>query len=175
MNYNKLLNNLKKLKLDKMYNYLPQYLDEINKQQIPFVDTLYTLTEKEIDFKDEKTSANNILGAHFPFNKTLDDFDFDFQPSINRTEIFDLATLRFLTEKKNVVFVGTSGVGKTHLSVALGVEAAKKRFSTYFITCHELIDKLSLANKENKFSKTLKKFCRYDLLIIDEVWLFACR
>ena len=86
-----------------------------------------------------------------------------------------IATLIFLTEKKNVVFVGTSGVGKTHLSVALGVEAAKKRFSTYFITCHELIDKLSLANKENKFSKTLKKFCRYDLLIIDEVRLFACR
>lgn len=169
MIYNKLLNNLEKLKLDKMHDFLPQYLDEINKNDISFVDALYELTEKEIAFKADRASMFNIKTAHFPFQRTFDEFDFDFQPSINKKEILDLSTLRFLEEKKNVVFVGSPGVGKTHLSVSIGIEAAQKRISTYFISCHDLISKLSLAHKENRFEDVLKNFCKYRLLIIDEV------
>lgn len=169
MNYNKLLSNLKQLKLDKMHDYLPQYLDEINRKDIPFVEGLYELTEKELEFQADRASLYNIKVAHFPFNRSLEEFDFDFQPSINKKEIMDLGTLRFIEEKKNIVFVGSSGVGKTHLSVAIGTEAAKKRISTYFISCHDLIAKLSLAHKENRFTNVLKQFCKYKLLIIDEV------
>lgn len=169
MNYNKLLNNLEKLKLDKMHDYLPQYLDEINRKDIPFAEALYELTEKELEFKADRASLYNIKVAHFPFNRSLEEFDFDFQPSINKKEVLDLSTLRFIEEKKNIVFVGSSGVGKTHLSVAIGTEAAKKRISTYFISCHDLIAKLSLAHKENRFTNVLKQFCKYKLLIIDEV------
>lgn len=169
MTYNKLLNNLEKLKLDKMREYLPNFIDEINKRDISFIDGLYELTEKEIDFKADRASQFNIKVAHFPFNRTLEEFDFDFQPSINKKEIMDMATLRFIEEKKNIVFVGSPGVGKTHLSVAIGTEAAKKRVSTYFISCHDLITKLSLAHKENRFADVLKTFCKYKLLIIDEV------
>ena len=171
MIYNKLLNNLEKLKLDKMHEFLPQYLNEINKNDIPFVDALYELTEKEIAFKADRASMFNIKTAHFPFQRTFEEFDFDFQPSINKKEILDLGTLRFLEEKKNVVFVGSPGVGKTHLSVSIGIEAAKKRISTYFISCHDLISKLSLAHKENRFEDVLKNFCKYRLLIIDALWI----
>lgn len=169
MIYNNLIDNLEKLKLYKMSEYLPNYIDEINKKDIPFLDALYKLTEKEIEGRADRASLYNIKVAHFPFNRTLDEFDFDFQPSINKKEIMDLSTLRFLEEKKNIVFVGSPGVGKTHLSVAIGTEAAKKRVSTYFISCHDLISKLTLAYKENRFENVLKTFCKYKLLIIDEV------
>ena len=152
-----------------MDEYLNNYkkVDEISRKEIPFVEALYELTEKELEFQANRASLYNIKVTHFPFNRSQEEFDF--QPSINKKEIMDLGTLRFIEEKKNVVFVGSSGVGKTHLSVAIGTEAAKKRISTYFISCHDLIAKLSLAHKENRFTNVLKQFCKYKLLIIDEV------
>ena len=70
--------------------------------------------------------------AHFPYIKEIKDFDFDYQPSINKDVINDLATLRFIEEKKNVLFMGNPGVGKTHLATALGIEAAKKKLSLFY-------------------------------------------
>jgi len=169
MIYNKVINNLKDLKLDNMSTYLSTYLDEINKDNISFLDALLTLTEKEIQFKEKRASEMNIKIAGFPFLRTLDEFDFDFQPSINKKEVLDLATLRFIEEKKNVLMVGSSGVGKSHLATAVGVAAAKKRVSTYFITCHDLITKLTKAHNENRLQAVLKNLSRYKLLIIDEI------
>lgn len=75
----------------------------------------------------------------FPYRKTLEQFDFDFQPSINKEQIMELATMRFVENKENVVFLGTPGVGKTHLAVSLGMIAAQHRYSTYYINCYNLI------------------------------------
>lgn len=169
MIYKEVIQNLEKLKLDKMKNYLPTYLDEINKQEIPFLDALYSLTEKEIEFKQQRASEFNIRVANFPFVRTLEGFDFEFQPNINKREVMDLATLRFIEEKKNVLLVGSSGVGKTHIATAIGIEAAKKRVSTYFITCHDLITKLNIAYNENRLKDALKTYNKYKLLIIDEI------
>lgn len=169
MIYNQVINNLQKLKLDKMSSYLSTYLDEINKDNISFLDALLNLTQKEIEFKEQRASEFNIKVAGFPFIRTLDEFDFDFQPSINKKEILDLATLRFIEEKKNVLFVGSSGVGKTHIATSIGIEAAKKRVSTYFISCHDLITKLNIAHQENRLKDALKTFNKYKLLIIDEI------
>ena len=127
MIYNKVINNLQKLKLDKMSSYLSTYLDKINKNNISFIDALYELTQKEIEFKEQRASEFNIKVAGFPFIRTLEEFDFNFQPSINKNEIIDLQTLRFVEERKNVILVGSSGVGKTHIATALGIEAAKKK------------------------------------------------
>jgi len=103
------------------------------------------------------------------FVKEKKDFDFDYQPSINKNVITDLATLRFIEEKKNVLFMGNPGVGKTHLATALGIEAAKKRNSVYFISCNDLITNLSNAFKENRLESKIKFYCKYRLLIIDEI------
>lgn len=168
-NYNKLLNNLELLKMDKIRNYLPNYLETIASQDISFIDAMLDLTEKEIAFKNERASKIQIAVSAFPFEKGLTDFDFTYQPSINKKQIYDLSTLRFLENKENILFYGSSGVGKTHLAVSLGIEAAKKRHITYFIPCHDLIIQLNKAHSENRLESKLKHYAKYKILIIDEI------
>ena len=105
----------------------------------------------------------------FPIKKTLDDFDFSFQPSIDKRQIDELATMRFLENGENVVFLGPPGVGKTHLASALGLVAAQHRFSTYYINCHQLIEQLKKAHFENRLPDKLKVLAKYRMLIIDEI------
>lgn len=169
INYNKLMNNLETLKLEKIVNYLPNYLKSIEGQDVPLIDTLFELTQKEIEFRDERAGKLQVLISAFPFEKEIKDFDFNYQPSINKSKILDLQTLRFLENNENILFVGTSGVGKTHLATAIGIAAAKKRYSVYFIQCHELILQLKKAHAENRLEQKLKHYCKYALLIIDEI------
>lgn len=168
-NYNKLINNLEELKLEKFRSYIPSYLEEIAKKEIPFTEALLKLTEKELDFRNERASKIQISVSAFPFEKTLLDFDFDFQPSINKTQLLDFESLRFLENKENILFFGTSGVGKTHLAVSIGIAAARNRYMTYFISCHDLITQLNKAHAENRLEAKLKHFAKYRLLIIDEI------
>ena len=121
MIYNQVISNLQKLKLDKMCTCLSTYLTEIDKKNISFLDALFYLTQKEIEFKEQRASEFNIRIAGFPFIRTLEEFDFDFQPSINKNEISDLATVKFIEEKKNILFLGPSCVGKTHLATSIGI------------------------------------------------------
>jgi len=167
--YNKVLNNLEKLNLEKMRSYLPNYLDIIKEKDISLIDSLYELTSKEIEFKDKRASIANVKVAGFPFEKELEDFDFLFQPSINKAQIMDLATLRFIENGQNVLFLGSSGVGKTHLATAIGVKAAQSRYSTYFISCNDLIMKLNKAHIENRLDAQLRHYLKYKVLVIDEI------
>lgn len=167
--YNRLLNNLETLKLDKIRSYLPAYLDTAVKEGIPLVDALVHLTEQEIAHKDRIASKMQISMAGFPFQKTLEDYDFTFQNSVDKKQIQDLATLRFLEQKENLVFYGTPGVGKTHLATAIGMKAAAKRYQTYFISCNDLILNLKKASLENRLEARIRHYAKYRLLIIDEV------
>ena len=169
INYNKLINNLEILKLEKMQNYLPNYLDSIKEQDISIVDVLYKLTEEEIKYRDERASRIQVAVAGFPFEKEMKDFDFTYQPGINKKQLLELESLRFMENKENILFVGSSGVGKTHLAVSIGIAAAKKRYLTYFISCQDLIMQLKKAHNENRLEQRLKQFCKYRLLIIDEI------
>ncbi len=169
INYNKLLNNLEILKLEKMLNYLPNYLDSIKGQDISIVDVLYNLTEQEIQYRDERASRIQVTVAGFPFEKEVKDFDFTYQPGINKQQILELESLRFIENNENIIFCGTPGVGKTHLAVAIGTLAAIQRYSVYFIPFHELISQLRKAKYENRLETRIKWFCRYKLLIVDEV------
>ena len=125
--YNKLLNNLEALKLEKIRTYLPNYLDSIAKQDVSLTDALCHLTDKEIAFQNERASKIQIDVSGFPFVKTLSDFDFDYQPSISKNQLHDLCNLRFIEKAENILFYGSSGVGKTHLAIAVGVAAASAR------------------------------------------------
>lgn len=167
--YNKLLNNFDILKLDKMRDYYPNYVEIATKKNKTLTEALLELTNKEIEYRDERASQIQITVSAFPYKKEIEDFDFDYQPSINKQEILELNNLGFLSRHENILFVGPSGVGKTHLATSIGITAAKKRYSVYFISCHDLITQLNKAHYENKLEARIKHFCRYELLIIDEI------
>ena len=124
---------------------------------------------EEIKYKDERASEGIIKASGFPFKKTIEDYDFAFQPSVSENQIKELSNLSFIDNHENIIFVGNPGTGKTHLAVALGIEAAKHRNSVYFITCHNLIQKLNKAQRENRLDKQLQHLAQYKLLIIDEI------
>lgn len=149
--------------------HVSDYIDKINDDKLSVVDALYELTEKEIDIKDYNATNAMIKVAGFPYLKELEDFDFDFQPKINKNQFLDFATLRFLKNNSNILLIGNSGVGKTHLATSIGIAAAKKRISTYFIKCHDLITQLKKAHLENKLEQRIKHYSKYKLLIIDEI------
>lgn len=168
-NYVKLLNNLEELSLNNIKVNLDKYIEMINSQEKSIVDALYELSNFEISAKQDRAKIACVKVANFPFLKTLDDFDFSFQPGINKQEILDLTTLRFIESNENILFVGTSGVGKTHLATSIGIECAKHRYSTYFISFQELISQLKKALAENRLDARLKHYSKYKILIIDEI------
>lgn len=116
INYNKLLNNLEILKLEKMLNYLPNYLDSIKGQDVSIIDVLYNLTEQEIQYRDERASRIQVTVAGFPFEKEVKDFDFTYQPGINKQQILELESLRFIENNENILFVGSSRSWKNTFS-----------------------------------------------------------
>ena len=168
-NYVKLTNNLEILKLEKIKENIDQYIDLINNKKKDIVDALYELTSLEIELRNEKAIYGCVRTAGFPFLKTLDDFDFSFQPTINKEQIIDFKNLRFIENKENIIFVGSPGVGKTHLATAIGIIAAQNRNSTYFINCNDLIANLKKANSENRFINRINHYAKYKILVIDEV------
>ena len=157
------------LELEKIKEILPTYIHENNKNMPPLTESLNYLLKTEIDYKDERASQGIIKAANFPFRKTLDDYEFSYQPSVNENQIKELSSLSFLEQQENIIFIGNPGVGKTHLAVALGIEAAKHRNSVYFITCHNIMQKLNKAQKENRLDKQLQRLAQYKILIIDEI------
>ncbi|SHH33591.1 IS21-like element helper ATPase IstB [Tepidibacter thalassicus] len=167
--YTTLLNNLEQLNLTQIKENIDTYIDLITSGEKTVVDALNELIKLEIQLKEEKAINACVKVANFPFLKTFDNFDFSFQPTITQDKIRDLSTLRFLEKKENILFSGNSGVGKSHLSVSIGIAAAKKRNSTYFINCHDLLLNLKRAHLENRLETRLKHYAKYKILIIDEI------
>lgn len=167
--YTQLVNNLDELGFTDVEPYLSEYLTTATKDGISLQEALYEISKREISLRNQRAAQIQVSVSHFPYIKTIDEFDFHFQNTVSRTEIKDLATLRFIENKENILFYGTPGTGKTHLATAIGIEAARKRNITYFITCHDLIQTLRKAHDENRLESRLKHFSKYKLLIIDEI------
>ncbi len=167
--YNELNTTLEILGLNKIKEELSKNLDKNifdNSQLIPFLNYMF---KQEKEFRDKRAKEINISISNFPYKKCIDDFDFDFQPGLSKSKIMDLMTLRFISNKENVIFAGLPGTGKTMLSTCIGIEAASNRISTYFIPCSKLLTELNKAHLENRLEKRLKQFNKYKLLIIDEL------
>lgn len=165
-NYLRLKENLEYLKLKQFSLHLDELIAERNTS---LVEALLKLTDYEVDTKRINAANQMVKTAAFPALKDISSFDFSFQPSINERQIKDLCSLAFLENNENIVFLGSSGVGKTHLSISIGIEAARQRYSTYFIKCSNLLENLKKAQDENRLEVRLKHYASYRLLIIDEL------
>ena len=168
-NYQELNKNLKDLKLYQISIKLSEYIEKINENKIGVAEALLELTNQELEVKNYNATHAMVKVAGFPHLKEVKDFDFNFQPKINKQQFLDFESLRFLENNNNILLIGNSGVGKTHLATAIGIAAAKKRVSTYFIKCHDLISQLKKAHIENRLETRIKHFSKYRLLIIDEI------
>lgn len=167
--YQRLKDNLEYLKLKKASESLDEVIDFITANELSFTEGLLRLTDVEMDHRKTNLIKAMVKVGAFPFIKEIKDFDFDFQPSVNKAQILEFESLGFIDKKENIVFLGPSGVGKTHLATAIGIASAKKRNATYFIKCHDLIMQQKKAKLENRLDDRLKHFNKYKLLIIDEL------
>lgn len=167
--YSRLNENLESLKLHALKEHLDEGIEFATLNQLSLTEALLHLTDYEIVQRKENTMKAMVKVGAFPFIKGLKDFDFEFQPSINKAEIQEFESLGFLERGENIVFLGPSGVGKTHLATSIGITAAKKRYCTYFIKCNDLIAQLKKAKLENRLEDRIKHFNKYRLLILDEL------
>ena len=160
---------MRALKLVRTAEELPLLLQEASKREQTYSDFLEQLVSHELAAKQERHAAMKTTMARFPFHKTLETFDFKFQPSLEPKVIKDLATGRFIADADNVLLLGPPGVGKTHLAVGLGLRACALGYRTAFVTAAGLIASLVKAHQENRFEEKLKLLVQPKLLIIDEI------
>jgi len=149
------------------------HLDQVAQQaaagQWSYTHFLGYLLDGELEERRRRGIELSLQFARFPYRKTLEDFDFAAQPSIDRRLIDELATGRFAAEGRNVVLLGPPGVGKTHLAIALGVRVAELGQRAYFTTAIDLARRLTKSTAENRLHRELKTLVQPSLLIIDEV------
>jgi DNA replication protein DnaC len=167
--YEKLITDLKKLRLPAMAEMLDSYTKQAVSSSMSYMDFLSGLVTEEVSYKDRRGVENRIKSARFPVMKSLDDFDYAFQPSINRKKLAELSSLRFIDNKENVLFLGPPGVGKTHLGISLSVRACEAGYKVLFTTLNEMISVLMASLADNSFPAKLRTFVQPPLLVIDEV------
>lgn len=160
---------LKRLKLRRLRESLGE-LNELALQEEPsYLDFVAYIVDQEIKAREETQRQKRLQAARFPFLRTLDHFDFTCQTSVSRQTLLDLAQLDWIERRENLILLGPPGVGKTHLAVALGVEAVNAGFRVIFTTVHDLVDRLYKALADDTVSQTLSRILRHDLIILDEL------
>lgn len=153
--------------------FMRQHFEELSAEAIrkkwPPVEYLKALVEGEADLRNTKGIARRVKQAQFPVFKSLEEFDFTWPKSINRVQVQDLFRLKFVERKANVILLGQVGLGKTHLSIALGHAACEHGYRVLFTTAVDAINALSAAQMAGRLTQELKKYNRPDVLVIDEV------
>jgi DNA replication protein DnaC len=164
-----LLDNLKMLRLSTMIQNLAAKLRQAKEGKIAYEEFLLNLTEIEVQVRRENGRKRRTREAGFPLLKPLEAFDFEAAGDLDVRYIQELTTGEYIEEKRNVIFLGKSGTGKTHLATALGMEACTAGYRTRFVTGCGLANELIEAKDEKILSRVIKRYAGYGLLIIDEL------
>lgn len=160
---------LKDFKLAGIYNTIEERLNYAKEKSLSYTEFLSLILEDELTNRRDNGYKKRYLKAKFPNHKTIEDFDFNYQPTINKREINDAITCNFIKEKKNIVFIGKPGTGKTHLSIAIAIKALMKGYKVLFTSVSEMLHNLHLSKADNSYYKKIDFYLQPDLLILDEL------
>ena len=160
------------LKQFKLPDILERYDNEIEKaasENISHRELLHRLLKVEAQGKHRRLVEKNIKNARFEGYKTIEEFEFSFPKSINVDKIKDLATLGFIEKKENVIFLGPPGVGKSHLSTALGIKACEQGKKVLYVNATDFMDELGDAYNAGTLKLEFKKLSKFELILIDDL------
>jgi len=135
------------------------------------VEYLSRVIAEQSSATSNRRLAARLRFARFPFRRTLEDFDFEFQPSLDRKLVEDVASLRFIAENRPLLFLGQPGCGKTHLAVAIAIRAVEAGYRGYFIGADDLVEAMTVAKRDGTFATKLRTFTAPSVLVIDDVGL----
>jgi len=158
-----------RLRLPRVAAQLPAVLAQAERGETSLLEALATLLGVEAMARETVRLKTSLAMSHLPAAKTLEDFDFAFAPSLDRTRVQALASLDFVRRKENVLLLGPPGVGKTHLAIGLAVAACRAGLQTYFTSVAELVASLLAAQQRGQLAARLQFYAKHALLILDEV------
>ena len=164
-----LIENLKSLKLSTMIRNLESHLRQAKQDMAGYDEFLLNLTEVEVQVRKENGRKRRLGEAKFPLQKPLETFDFEAATGLDARLIKELSSCEYAKKSRNVIFMGNSGTGKTHLATGLGMEACKQGIRTRFVTGCGLANELIEARDEKLLGRAVKRYASYGLLIIDEL------
>ncbi len=167
--YQRLREHLAYLKLTTAAEQLSGELERAQREQLSVTQVLEKLLRLEVQETRARRQRGRLRFALYPVIQTLAEFDFDFQPSIDRKLVAELSTLCFIPERRNLLLLGPPGVGKSHLAIALGVTATETGYQTYFTSAADMVQNLQAAHLAGNASSTLRLYLRPTVLVIDEL------
>jgi DNA replication protein DnaC len=169
--YHELVPQLKRLRLSGILDTLEVRNQQAVGEQWSYIEFLSRLVADEVERRAAKQLALRLRRGQVDTTKTLETFDFNFNPTLNRRQVYDLATCEFVRQKRNCLVVGQTGVGKTHLAQALSHEAARRGFDVLFTTTHRMLLHLVAARAEGAYERRLATYLKPDLLVLDDFGL----
>lgn len=164
-----LVSNLKSMKLATMLKHLEEKLRQAKEAKISYEEFLMNLTDIEVQVRKENGCHRRIKEANFPISKPLETFDFGAAPDLDARLVKELASGSYIKENRNIILLGKSGTGKTHLATALGMQACFQGYRARFVTACALSNELIEAKDEKVVSRVIKRYAGCNVLVLDEL------